>query len=120
MSSYQRIVVVGHLGKDPELKTLQNGQVCKFSIAVTEKWANGEHTEWFNVDCFGKNVENHAKFLSKGSKALVEGTLRTNEKDGKRFTSLNALRVVYLDSAKSKGEAAQAPASEFDPNDIPF
>ena len=127
MSSYQRVVVVGNLGKDVELKEFDNGgAIAKFSVAASEKWDGGEHTEWFNCEDGSKAAHNHAKYLSKGSKVLVEGTLRTREHNGKYYTTLRAFRVVYLGS-KSDGQSKpapqqQAPASEpsLDDIDVPF
>lgn len=124
--SYQKITLVGNLGKDPEMKTIGNdAMVCKFSVACNEKWKGGEHTEWFSVDVFGAQAEPCLKYLAKGRKVLVEGTLRTNEKDGKRYTSLRASRVVFLgDTAAAARGPSDVPAdtslSALDETEIPF
>lgn len=103
--SYQKIIIEGNLGADPELRTVGEGCVATLSVAVGEKFKgrNGEqkeHTEWFKVQCWGKQGENCAKYLKKGQSVLVEGKNRTRayEKDGeKRYaTDLIADRVVFL------------------------
>jgi single-strand DNA-binding protein len=117
--SYQKVIVAGYLAKDPEVKTFDGGgQVTKLSICINEKWDGGEHAEWFNIDCFGKTAENCAKFLAKGSTVIVEGTNRTTEKDGKRYTSLRAFNVRFLGG----GEKKPAPTSNDEPSldTIPF
>lgn len=122
--SFQKVIVAGYLAKDPDVKMFDGGgQVTKFSIAVNEKWQGGEHTEWFNVDCYGKTAENCATYLAKGSCVLVEGTLRTREHEGKKYTSLNAFNVRFLGSGKPKDEADRPliPAKQIDDlSDIPF
>jgi len=130
MASWQKIIVVGHLGKEPELKDVGQDKVCNFSIAVSEKWNKGgepqEHTEWFDVAIWGKSAEACAKYLHKGSKALVEGTLRSRaweSKAGKAGYSLEirAFAVQFLDS-KGDGDkpAQQDPGPAVEESDIPF
>jgi single-strand DNA-binding protein len=79
--------------------------VCKFSVAVNEKYANGEakeHTEWFNVTVFDKQAEACGQYLAKGRQVYVEGRQRTSEyeKDGEKkfWTEVIADRVQFLGS----------------------
>lgn len=97
MASFNRITIVGHLGRDPELRyTPQGTAVANFSIATTEKRrGNGddatESTTWFRVTVFGKQAEIAQQYLSKGRQVYVEGRLKLNEytdRDGKPRTSL--------------------------------
>lgn len=118
--SFQKVIVAGYLAKDPEVKTFDGGgQVTKLSICVNEKWEGGEHAEWFNIDAFGKTAENCAKYLAKGSVVVVEGTNRTTEKDGKRYTSLRAFNVRFLGGGEKKEPASNVEPS-LDNIDIPF
>lgn len=83
--SFHQTVVVGNLGRDPELKYLQSGRaVCSFSVAVTERWTDRqnnnekrEKTTWYRVSAWGPLGENCAKFLAKGRQVLVVGTVES-------------------------------------------
>lgn len=96
--SFNRAIIMGNLGKDPEIKSLNNGdQVASFSVATTERWKDKstgqskESTEWHNVVCFNQNlIKFIEQYLEKGSSVLVEGQMKTRswEKDGvKRYTT---------------------------------
>jgi single-strand DNA-binding protein len=81
-----KVILVGNLGKDPEFRSLQNGnEVCNFSVATTESWKDkntGERkskTEWHNVVIFNAGFVKLAKYLKKGSKVYVEGQLQTRK-----------------------------------------
>lgn len=82
-----RVTLFGNLGADPELKMTSGGQaVLKMRLATTESYLDRnrtrqERTEWHNVVVWGKRAEALSKFLSKGSKLLVEGSLRTSSYD---------------------------------------
>jgi single-strand DNA-binding protein len=98
--SFNKITIVGNLGRDPELRyTPQGSAVCSFSMATTEKRRdkNGEmadQTTWFKVTLWEKRAETASKYLTKGSQVYIEGRLRTEEwtdKDGKTRTSLEVL-----------------------------
>jgi single-strand DNA-binding protein len=95
--SFNKIIIVGNLGRDPELRyTPQGTAVCSFSVATNEKRKDraGELqsiTTWFRVTLWGKQAENANKFLTKGNPIYIEGRLRTDEwtdRDGKTRTSL--------------------------------
>ncbi len=95
--SFNKIIIVGNLGRDPELRyTPQGTAVCSFSLATNEKRKDraGEFqsiTTWFRVTLWGKQAENANKFLTKGNPVYIEGRLRTEEwtdRDGKARTSL--------------------------------
>lgn len=83
--SFNKITVVGNLGREPELRyTPQGNAVCNFSIATNEKKRDksGELqdvTTWFRVTLWGKQAENASKYLSKGSPVYIEGRLRVEE-----------------------------------------
>jgi single-strand DNA-binding protein len=95
--SFNKIILIGNLGRDPELRyTPQGTAVCSFSMATNEKRKDraGEFqniTTWFRVTLWGKQAENANKFLTKGNPVYIEGRLRTEEwtdRDGKARTSL--------------------------------
>jgi len=93
-----KVILVGHLGKDPEVKYLPSGSaVANVTIATSESWKDKqsgdkqERTEWHNVVFFGKLAEIVGEYLKKGAQAYVEGSLRTRkwqDKEGKdRYTT---------------------------------
>ena len=94
--SFNKIILVGNLGRDPELRyTPQGSAVCNLSVATSEKrrdkaGENQEITSWFRVTLWEKKAEAAAKYLTKGSSVYVEGRLRVEEwtdRDGKtRYT----------------------------------
>ena len=89
MPSFQEITLIGHLGKNPETRNLESGNVTTFSLAVTEKWKTKdgeqkEDTEWFNIEAWGKQGEVLATYLQQGSAIFLKGRIKTDtwEKDG--------------------------------------
>lgn len=136
-----RVALLGNLGADPEIRTMQSGdRVANLSIATSEKWKDKttgearEKTEWHKVVIFSQGLVGVAeKYLKKGSKVYIEGQLETRswEKDGeKKYVTEIVLRgynasLVMLDSKVSEPpqqakEAVQpAPQQEFD-DSIPF
>lgn len=102
-----RVILVGHLGRDPELRRTADGAaVCEMSLATSERWRDRdnqpqERTEWHRVVAWHRVAENCAEYLRKGSPCSVEGKLQTFswvDKDGvKRYTTkVVANRVVFL------------------------
>ncbi|MDF1747609.1 MAG: single-stranded DNA-binding protein [Alphaproteobacteria bacterium] len=89
--SLNKVILVGNLGQDPDVRSMQNGdKVANLSIATSESWKDQsgqrqERTEWHRVVIFGRVAEIAERYLKKGSKVLIEGQLQTRkwEKDGK-------------------------------------
>ena len=91
MASLNKVMLIGNLGRDPEIRYSQQGAaVCNFSIATTDYWQDKntgdrqEKTEWHRICAFGKQAETLEKYLKKGSAVFIEGKLQTRswEKDG--------------------------------------
>jgi len=112
--SVNKAILVGNLGKDPEVRFTGSGKaVCKFSLATTTSWndtegARQERTEWHNIIVWGKQGENCGKFLSKGRQVFVEGEIRNrsyDDKDGnKRYiTEIVAQNVRFLGGGAGGG-----------------
>jgi single-strand DNA-binding protein len=107
MASVNKVILIGNLGADPELKhTPSNRPVCNLSLATNEVFKDKsgqrqERTEWHRVTVWGEAAENCAKYLAKGRSAYIEGRLQTrswDDKDGKKrySTDIVADRVVFL------------------------
>lgn len=95
MLNMNRVTLIGHAGRDPEIRTLNNGnKAASFALATTERWKDrdgqpAENTEWHRVVAYGAAAEATEKFLRKGAAALVEGRLATREyrdRDGNERT----------------------------------
>jgi single-strand DNA-binding protein len=116
MSGVNKVILVGRLGQDPELKNVGNGQsVARLSVATSEAWTdkNGqkqERTEWHRVVVWGRQAENCAKHLAKGRQVYVEGRLQTRkwEDNGqtKYATEIVANTVQFLGSAGTERSAS--------------
>ena len=131
--SVNKVILVGNLGNDPEIRTFQNGgKVCNLRIATSESWKDkntGEQVnrpEWHRVVFFNKLAEIAGQYLKKGSKVYIEGSIRTRtyDKDGeKRYTTeIVANEMQMLDSkgeGGNSGNNSTQTTPEFD-DDIPF
>ena len=134
MASLNKVMIIGNLGKDPEMRFTPNGSpVTTFSVAVgrTYNTTEGERkteTEWFNVVTWNKLAEQCNQFLSKGRLVYVEGRLRTSSWEGqdglKHYrTELIASRATFLDRQAPgwlpEGRNEET-AGDLDADDIPF
>jgi len=117
-----RVVVIGNLGRDPEMRYTPHGQaVTSFSLAATRRWTTPEGeqksaTDWFNVIAWGNLAEICNQYLTKGRRAYVEGELRTRRwdaPDGKRLfrTELVAREMIMLGPRLKSREAQDASHS---------
>jgi single-strand DNA-binding protein len=147
MSSLNKVMLIGRLGKDPEVRYTPDGApVANFSLATSEFWTDKsgtrqEKTEWHNIVAWSKLADLSKRYLTKGRQVYIEGRLRTREwddKDGnkRRTTEIVASQMVLLGSRSEGGEAAAPmqrgtaeaepgmPASpgdvEITDDDIPF
>jgi single-strand DNA-binding protein len=119
MASYNKVILMGHLTRDPELKALPNSdsQVCNFSLAVNRRWkdANGaDREEVLFIDCaaFGKTAETIAGNLTKGRPIHVEGHLRLEQweqEDGQRRSKIRAVveQFRFVDRKPTNGQPAK-------------
>lgn len=141
MASVNKVILVGNLGKDPEVRRLQSGDpVVNLSIATSETWkdkSSGERkekTEWHRVVIFNLRLAEVAeKYLRKGSKVYLEGSLQTrkwSDKDGAdRYSTEIVLanfrgEIVMLDGKSADEAPAKQPQQSFDrselDDEIPF
>lgn len=137
MASINKVILVGHVGRDPEGKYLPSGEhVVNFSLATSETWkdksgAKQEATEWHRVSFFGKTAEVISEYVKKGTMLYIEGRIQTRkwtDKDGveKYSTEIRGDRMQMLGgkSQESGGteQRAKPTGSKFDQleDDIPF
>jgi single-strand DNA-binding protein len=141
MSGVNKVIIVGRLGSDPELKSVGSGQnVARLSVATSEAWTGKdgqkqERTEWHRIVVWGRQAENCAKHLSKGRQVYIEGRLQTRSWEDpqgqkKYSTEIVANVVQFLGGGQERtsttGTGAEAyqdfgPEPTFDAADeIPF
>jgi single-strand DNA-binding protein len=117
MAGINKVILIGNLGKDPEIRVIENGRkVANFSLATTETYKdkNGQRvdqTEWHNISFWGPIADVIEKYLKKGSKIYVEGKLRTRsyedkDKVKKYVTEILGREMTMLDSAPKSGDAS--------------
>jgi len=125
--SVNRVILIGNVGKDPEIRTMQNGnKVANFSLATSESWKDKstgerkEKTEWHRIVVFGQLAEIVEKYVFKGSKIYVQGSLSTRkwtDKDGGEKYSTEVVlqgfnaELTLLDGKKDGG-SNDAPADQ--------
>ena len=134
--SVNKVILIGNLGRDPEVKMMQNGsKVCNLSIATSESWkdkATGERkskSEWHRVVSFNEGITKACEqYLKKGSKVYIEGQLETrkwtDQSGTEKYSTEVVLRMfngilVMLDGKPSTEEAPKVSSEDFD-DDIPF
>ena len=116
---YQKIILAGNLGRDPEMRYLSDGTaVTSFSMAVNDGWGDNKKTIWFRVSCWRKQAEFANQYLSRGNKVLVEGRLTADANGGPRTWTaqdgtvrasfeVTASNITFLQSrAESQASAA--------------
>jgi single-strand DNA-binding protein len=134
MASVNKVIVMGNLGKDPDVRHMPNGDaVCNFSVATTESWKDKDgtkkdKTEWHNIVIYRKLAEIAGEYLKKGRPVYLEGRLQTRrwqDKEGKeRYTTeIIADQMQMLGGREdSTLKVAEQPKANFDDmeSDIPF
>lgn len=125
-SSVNKAIILGNLGRDPEVRYTSGGQaVANFSVATSEQWTDkatgnkNEKTEWHKIVVWGKVAELCGQYLAKGRKVYVEGRLQTREwtdKEGKKnyTTEVVANQVVFLGSKDDANRGPRAPSASGD------
>ena len=139
MASVNKAILIGNLGRDPELRFTKDGRpVANFTLATNERWRDKqgnsqERTEWHRIVVWDKQAENCAQYLQKGRSAYIEGRIQTREwedKEGnkRQTTEIVAQQVTFLGGrgdgpGRSSGDEAPPPGGADAPtggDDIPF
>jgi single-strand DNA-binding protein len=126
MASVNKVILVGNLGRDPEMRYMPSGDaIASFSVATTDNWKdkNGqkqERTEWHRISMFGKLAEIAGEYLKKGSSVYIEGRLQTRkwqDKEGneRQTTEVVADRMQMLGGRSSSGYEPESEAPERQP-----
>lgn len=141
MSGVNKVIVIGRLGTDPEVKTVTSGQtVCRLSVATSENWTDREgqkqeRTEWHRIVVWGKMAEICGQHLSKGRQVYVEGKLQTrsweDQQGQKKYTTEIVANSVQFLGANDRSQGSSmgggmgsqdfGPEPSFDSSEeIPF
>ena len=140
MAGLNKVMLIGHLGRDPELRYTSSGTpVCNFSLAVSRRWTGRDgqqqdETDWFRVTAWNKLAETCANYLAKGRQVYIEGRVRLDTytgQDGQERANLavTAFEMQMLGSRRDQGMSGEsmedggAPAEAeetIDPDDLPF
>ena len=130
MASYCKVIMIGNITRDLELRDMPSGsKVLDFGIAINRKWkskdgVDGEETTFVDVSAFGRKAEVIAQYHSKGDSIMIEGRLKLDQwesKDGQKRSKLSVVADTFefQNSGKAdKGGATSTPTN--DPNDPPF
>lgn len=135
MSSLNKVMIIGNLGGEPEMRFTPNGNpVTSFRVATnrvysTPEGERKEETEWFALVTWGRLAENCNQFLTKGQRVYAEGRLHTRtweSQDGQKHSrpEIIANRVIFLDRRAAgplpEEKIEEGGISELEPEDIPF
>lgn len=113
MASVNKVVLIGSLGRDPEVRFMPNGEaVCNFSIATSENWkdkagAKQERTEWHNIVMYRKLAEIAGEYLKKGAPVYIEGKLQTRKWQTKEGQDRYSTEII-ADQMQMLGSKAQS------------
>lgn len=141
--SVNKVILIGNLGRDPEVRHLEGGKVvANFSLATSEKVNGNEVTEWHNIVVWNKGAEIAEKYLKKGSKIFVEGKIRSRnweDKDKNKRTTVEILcdnfqmldgrregadpsyqKPAMSSSGRSNAGDFEAPVNDGTDDDLPF
>lgn len=130
MASVNRVILMGNIGRDPEVRHTTDGHaICNVSLATSRRMKDGkDETEWHRVVIFGKAAEVAERYLRKGSAIYVEGRIKTRKytgKDGVERYQTEILSESFQMIGKAEGQAAAhepapAQAKPFANDDVPF
>lgn len=136
MANFNKVIIAGRLGKDPEVRQIGETKVVSFSVATSERFTkNGEqqeHTDWHNVEAWGKTADFVEKYFKKGSLILIDGKIKYDsytDKDGNNriSTKIRANTVDFVGSKQPDSESNKQNATITKPvsssnteSDLPF
>jgi single-strand DNA-binding protein len=126
MAGVNKVILVGHLGRDPEIRVSKAGMnICNFSLAVSEKSKDGDTTEWFKIIAFDKLADICGKYLTKGKQVYIEGKIKTSEwtdKDGNKKQSweviANNLQMLGSSGQSENKQETKSKSTNTVPDDV--
>lgn len=127
MSSYNKVILVGNLGDDPQTNVFENGQVTNFTMATSETWKDKntgekkELTEWSRIVLRNELSKLAEQYLKKGSKVLIEGKMRTRKwTDGNNIerytTEIHGTNMTFLSTSQSNNSNESSAVDQYQAN----
>lgn len=128
---YQKLIIVGNLGRDPEMRYTPDGKaVTTLNIATSRRYRDKDETTWFRVSVWGQQAESCNQYLQKGSRILIEGRISPDPSNGnprvfqKKDGSWGASYEVYADTVRflstRTGDSGSEETDDVADDDIPF
>ncbi len=127
---YQKIILIGNLGRDPEMRFTPDGKpVTSFSVATSRRYRDKDETTWFRITVWGAQAESCNQYLQKGSKVLVEGRISPDPSTGgpkvfqRRDGTWSGSYEVYADNVRflsSRADDSNAEDTPSEDDEIPF
>lgn len=106
MSYLNKAMLIGNVGKTPEIRTVNGDKVANFSLATTYKGNGNDNTEWHNIVAWGRQAEIVEQYVRKGSPLFIEGAIRTrsweDQQGGKRYTTEIMANIIQLLGGKAQ------------------
>ena len=114
-----KVMLIGNLGRDPEVRSLPSGQpVASFSIATSRRWRDRdgnrqEQTEWHNIVCFGRQAEIAGQYLTKGKQVHIEGRIQTRSWDDKQTGEKRYRTEIVCENFQMLGRQGDTGPSDY-------
>lgn len=116
MSSYNRVILMGNLTRDPEMRVTSSGvSVCKLGLAITEKYKDSEETLFIDAVCFNKTADTISQYFSKGRPIHIEGKLKFDTWDDKTSGAKRSKHEVVIDRFSFVGPKESGESVKQDP-----
>ncbi|GAB1543098.1 single-stranded DNA-binding protein [Scytonema sp. NUACC21] len=111
------VTLIGRVGTDPDIKFFDSGKVrCKLSLAVNRRTREGEHTDWFNLELWGKTAEIAKNYAHKGKQIGVKGSLKIERWRDERTGTNRSTPIIVVDQLDLLGSKRDADDAEIDMN----
>lgn len=126
MKSLNRIEVIGRVGQDPKIRQAGGSSVAEFSVATSEKWSNGERTDWHRISAWGKLADIVEQYVRKGDLVFIAGSMKYEkytDKNGveKEVAKVNARDLLMLGGNKQAAQSTKPAVALDEPDDdLPF
>lgn len=121
MSTMQKVIIIGHIGKEPEIRKINKGFFCYFTVATTDYWYNDvgtqkSRTDWHNITIWGKRGQYVYEKVQKGDLVYIEGQIRyTKTEEGQKYTNIIADKVILLKKKNISNDTDQELIDNYFP-----
>ncbi|MDM9380723.1 MULTISPECIES: single-stranded DNA-binding protein [unclassified Chlorogloeopsis] len=111
------VTLIGRVGTDPDIKYFESGSVkCKLTLAVNRRTRDGDHTDWFNLELWGKTAQVAGDYVRKGKQIAVKGSLKFESWNDRNTGALRSTPVILVDQLELLGSKRDTEAETMDSN----